>query len=286
MPDTHNQPLTLAHSPKFQDLWTTSAYFLLLSSQQLLGRSCPKKRDTVDLARATCRTPNTQSDGISWNRKDRQILSRSQQHQDLFHCLRQGPVGREKLLFATGSSCETASEASKATRKCSKMLENYSSQKRKLMPTATHGQLELSHHSFDGSENQFAGIQHHLLLDPEQIWRSCVPSELLRWFGSMFHNLATYRPNILSYHIVSYKCIYTSILWLGYCYWIYFFEFHFWGFLVVPNFHALSSIWGLSLFHFVWHVRHFGGGTFHFACYAQHFRARSGLVYWLWLVVC
>ena len=36
------------------------------------------------------------------------------------------------------------------------------------MPTAAHVQLQMSHHSFDGSEDHFAGIQHHPLLDPKK----------------------------------------------------------------------------------------------------------------------
>ena len=48
------------------------------------------------------------------------------------------------------------------------------------MPTAAHAQLQMSHHSFDGSEDHFAGIQHHLLLDPKKYGDAAVPGELLR----------------------------------------------------------------------------------------------------------
>lgn len=44
MPDTHNQPITLAYSRQFYNVLTTSAYFLLLSSQQPLGQSCAQNK--------------------------------------------------------------------------------------------------------------------------------------------------------------------------------------------------------------------------------------------------
>ena len=47
-------------------------------------------------------------------------------------------------------------------------------------------------------------------LGPQKIWRRCVPGELLRWFGSMFYKITTYRDIAYTVNIIYiiYTCIY------------------------------------------------------------------------------